>query len=619
MFFTKDPHNIPQKVTDQLRGTTYAMPSTGEQHAPTTASIFTSATGMAALDPTLGSHVQNQAVPPRVLAKGQEKGGLDQLGRDLEAKAVTPINIDRLEKELVDYPDQSFARNLCLQLRTGAKIGYNGPRIFRFSKNLPTALKNPEKITENLEKELQLGRVAGPFSSPPFPNFQVSPLGIIPKKHSDNFRTIFHLSFPKSGDSINSFIDKEDYSLSYVTIDDAIETLNEFGIGSFMAKTDIESAFRLFPVHPGDWELLGMYWQGYYYYDKVLPFGLRSAPFLFNQLSVAVEWILSKKCAISYVTHFLDDFLIIEPPCTVGPKSTTCENSLKSMLLSFQALSIPLSPCKTQGPSTCLEFLGIVLDSLAMEARLPSDKIQRIMDELTQWRGRKSATLVELQSLIGTLNFACRVVPPGRAFLQRIINLTVGLKKAHHRTRLSKAFFDDLAMWEIFVRGWNGKSFFLNKAWETSFNLHLFTDASGSLGYGGIYGSQWFQGTWLAHQTLSSPGVSIAWQELYAIVVACAIWGPRWTRKRILFHCDNSAVVSIINTKRSKSERVMSLVRKLTLLTLRCNFYFKAVHVPGAMNEVADSLSRFQGDRFRRLAPGADQQPRSVPTELSDL
>ena len=619
MFFTKDPHNFPQKATDQLRGTTYAMPSTREQHAPTTASIFTCVTGMAALDPTPGSHVQNSPVPPQVIAKGREKGGLDQLGRDIEAKAVTPINVDRLEKELVDYPDRGFARNLCLQLRTGAKIGYNGPRNFRLSKNLPTALKNPEKITENLEKEVQLGRVAGPFSSPPFPNFQVSPLGIIPKKHSEKFRTIFHLSFPKSGDSINSFIDKEDYSLSYVTIDDAIETLNDFGKGSFMAKTDIESAFRLFPVHPGDWELLGMHWQGFYYYDKVLPFGLRSAPFLFNQLSVAVEWILSKKCAISYVTHFLDDFLIIEPPCAVGPKSITCENSLQSMLLSFQALSIPLSPGKTQGPSTCLEFLGIVLDSLAMEARLPADKVQRIIDELTQWKGKKSATLVELQSLIGTLNFACRVVPPGRAFLQRIINLTVGLKKAHHRTRLSKAFFDDLAMWELFVRGWNGKSFFLNKAWESSLNLHLFTDASGSRGFGGIYGSQWFQGTWLAHQTLSSPGVSIAWQELYAIVVACAIWGPEWTRKRILFHCDNSAVVSIINTKRSKSERVMSLVRKLTLLTLQYSFYFKAVHVPGAMNEVADSLSRFQGDRFRRLAPGADHQPRPVPTELSDL
>ena len=149
--------------------------------------------------------------------------------------------------------------------------------------------------------------------------------------------------------------------------------------------------------------------------------------------------------------------------------------------------------------------------------------------------------------------------------------------------------------------------------------MHLFTDASGSLGFGGIHGTQWFQGKWLPHQSLTSKGISIAWQELYAIVVACAIWGPSWTRKRILFHCDNSAVVFIVNTKRSKCGRVMSLVRKLTLLTLQYNFYFKAVHIQGVKNEIADSLSRFQGDRFRRLAPWADPQPHTVPTELSEL
>lgn len=55
-----------------------------------------------------------------------------------------------------------------------------------------------------------------------------------------------------------------------------------------MAKTDIVSAFRLFPVHPDDWELLGIHWNDQYYFDKVLPFGLRSAPFIFNQLADAI-------------------------------------------------------------------------------------------------------------------------------------------------------------------------------------------------------------------------------------------------------------------------------------------------------------------------------------------
>ena len=92
-----------------------------------------------------------------------------------------------------------------------------------------------------------------------------------------------------------------------------------FGPGSFLAKTDIESAFRLIPVHPDDYELLGMKWEGKYYYDKVPPFGLRSAPAIFNQLSDALEWILLNKCNISFVCHILDDFLLIEPPTNFTP------------------------------------------------------------------------------------------------------------------------------------------------------------------------------------------------------------------------------------------------------------------------------------------------------------
>jgi len=120
----------------------------------------------------------------------------------------------------------------------------------------------PNLVSENLSKEVALGRVADPFPSPPLPNFQVSPIGLVPKKHSAKFRTIFHLSFPKSGDtSINSSIPKEDFSLQYTTIDNAIKAILGLGQECFLAKTDIESAFRLIPLRPSDYELFGMYWE----------------------------------------------------------------------------------------------------------------------------------------------------------------------------------------------------------------------------------------------------------------------------------------------------------------------------------------------------------------------
>ena len=101
----------------------------------------------------------------------------------------------------------------------------------------------------------------------------------------------------------------------------------------------------------------------------------------------------------------------------------------------------PVVASKTLGPSQVLEFMGIVLDSVRMGAHLPADKLSRTKDMLNSFQFCRSAQLVELQSLIGTLQFACRVVVPGRTFLQRIINLTRGMPSCLHHVRLNKEFF----------------------------------------------------------------------------------------------------------------------------------------------------------------------------------
>ena len=141
-------------------------------------------------------------------------------------------------------------------------------------------------------------------------------------------------------------------------------------------------------------------------FDKVLPFGLRSAPYIFNQLSDAIEWILRNKCSISFVSHILDGFFIVEPPCATSPPDSLCRARLSSVILTFKNLNIPISAAKTEGPSDIIQFMGIIIDSRKMEARLPEDKVERY------------STLQELQSLIGSPNFACQVISPGRSFLQ---------------------------------------------------------------------------------------------------------------------------------------------------------------------------------------------------------
>ena len=78
--------------------------------------------------------------------------------------------------------------------------------------------------------------------------------------------------------SINDFIDPDDYSLSYCTIDDAYDFINQMCPGTLLSKIDLKDAFRLIQVHPSQWNLLGICWKIRFYVDTCLPFGLRSAP-----------------------------------------------------------------------------------------------------------------------------------------------------------------------------------------------------------------------------------------------------------------------------------------------------------------------------------------------------
>ncbi|KAL9977320.1 hypothetical protein ACROYT_G014710 [Oculina patagonica] len=426
-----DPVPAPHALSSIDATTLDAMPLTqarNTQNSPAT-------------EKTALSHLQALAVPP-----GATPEYLSQLS------PPTPINIPKLASYLHDHPNQSFVQYLLSGFSHGFKIGYSGPWAPQEFPNLPSAKENPSIIDKNMLKEVSLGHTACPFLSPPFPNFQVYPIGAIPKKHSSDRRTIFHLSYPKHRPtSVNAHIPPEDYSLHYIKVDNAITILQDLGQNCFMSKLDIKAAFRNIPVHPTDWELLGMKWQGLYFFDMVLPFGLRSAPFLFDQFSSALEWIIQHKLNVPQVIHILDDFFIALPP----PRSH-CATALCKVLHLFTELDIPIAPGKTFSPSTSLEFMGILLDSHTMEARLPQDKLTRTKQALLQWSLKKSATLRDLQSLIGTLQFACRVIAPGRPFLQRIIHLTKGLKLPHWHIKLNAGFRKDIKMWIEFLEHWNG-------------------------------------------------------------------------------------------------------------------------------------------------------------------
>ena len=259
------------------------------------------------------------------------------------------------------------------------------------------------------------------------------------------------LFFPK-GKSVNDSTSKTLCSLSYITVDDAIETICRSGPDCLLAKIDITQAFQLLPVHPADRHLLGMEWHGSVYLDNCLPFGLRSAPRLFNVLADLLSWITRLR-GVSFSIHYLDNYL------TVGPASSpTCQRNLDIFKTTFRQLGIPLALEKVEGPTTCLTFLGIVLDTHRMEIRLPDDKLERIRDEVARWQQRRSATKRQMLSLVSLLQHATKVMKQGRTFVARMYMVAAKVKQLSYYTRLNKDFKSDLIWWHYFLECWNGLS-----------------------------------------------------------------------------------------------------------------------------------------------------------------
>ena len=144
--------------------------------------------------------------------------------------------------------------------------------------------------------------------------------------------------------------------------------------------------------------------------ESALPFGLRSDPKIFTALADAAEWITRQE-GVEFVIHYLDDLLM------GWPDSDECEEALSKLLRVFYQLGFPVAESKLEGPTTCMTFLGFELDTEAAEVRLPESKVMELKELLQQWKGKRSCTPKELESLIGKLGHTAQVVVPGKTFL----------------------------------------------------------------------------------------------------------------------------------------------------------------------------------------------------------
>jgi hypothetical protein len=144
------------------------------------------------------------------------------------------------------------------------------------------------------------------------------------------------------------------------------------------------------------------------------------------------------------------------------------------------------------------------------------------------------------------------------------------------------------------------------------------TDSAGGSckGCAAIFGRKWVFMQWPAAWKNTPVLRDITYLELIPIALAIYLWGRLLKNEKVIFFCDNEAVVFILNNKSAKSERVMTLLRFVFYWTLKSNIQLKAKLILSSFNKFADYISRVQVEQFRMLAPSADRCPCRIPVEF---
>ena len=510
--------------------------------------------------------------------------------------------------------------------RDGFDIGYRGVENRRdFSDNLPLSneLGTEVDLWNKVMKEVEVGRYAGPYELaelPFFHNLMQSPIGLVPKA-GGKVRLIFHLSYDfKSGlGSLNANTPRELCSVKYRDLDNAVKNClklldkNPKGILLY-GKTDIQSAFRLVSLKPGQRMWLVMkakdpkMGKTLFFIDKCLPFGASISCTIFQAFSDALHHTIQFHLQVQdAITNYLDDYLFI------ALTKLYCDYMIQKFLELCEQINCPISREKTEWGSVVIVFLGMLLDGERHCLIIPEEKRLKALHMLRGILRKKKVTIKEVQQVTGLLNFLNRAVVPGRAFMCRmyaklkLTDKTGRHLKQYHHVYLDKEFRADGEIWEQFLKqAWNPtqlcRPFVDLDKFETSQELEFYTDALGKIGMGAFFKGKWMYYLW-SPRFLQKFKPSIAYLELHALVSVIITWQDSLRDTRIVIFCDNQSVVNMINNTTSNCPHCMTLIRLLVLNGLLCNRRVFVKYILTSKNILADSLSRNRLDIFWKHAP----------------
>ncbi len=479
----------------------------------------------------------------------------------------------------------------------GVDIACSGPEQGGIYPNWPSVHEHYQAVSDSIDANYSMGRVVGAWTSPPCSEFISSPLGAFQRVINGKVRTIHDLSYPPGG-AVNDFIDPDQFSLQYVTVDEVARVCSEYEEPPFLAKSDLTNAFQHILVHPKYWHKLGFSWDDKYYAFACLPFGCRAAPRLFDDFARALEYMAIERGSSKHTWHYLDDTI------TCSGNALDCQKSIDIFNETARLAGFTLQDSKCTGATQVIEFLGIQIDTVKGTLSITQERMDEIVELLQSWQQKKICTKRELLSLIGKLSFVSRVVRAGRTFLRRLIVLSKSVKFLHFKIKLNKSARADLYWWMKSIQSHNGVTYFPVKWHENECSV-LFTDAS-DRAMGG-----WIDGHWYAYpytgEMAHASSLPIHYREMMAVCIGVATFADQLSNHKVILRVDNQAICHAINAGTIKCEPTMKLIRCLYYTMTQCNIQCQAKYISTEDNVQADALSRLDIQKFRQTCTSADK------------
>ena len=246
-----------------------------------------------------------------------------------------------------------------------------------------------EAMSRNVLDEFGEGRIAEAVTKPTC----IHSLGAVPKSDG-GYRTITDCSRPQ-GESVNNHSESLAPRFEFKRLDYVTAALTD---SAYMSVVDIKSAYRAVSVNPDHWKFQGFRWnmegEEHTFIDRRLCFGGSTAPYYFNLISDFIQENLTSDGRTN-VMNYMDDFLVWatdQESCLEAQRKTT-------ELLRY--LGFYVSWKKVTAPSTKVQYLGIIINTVDMTLSIPDGKLAELRDLLGRHRKSRTISKKDLERLTG--------------------------------------------------------------------------------------------------------------------------------------------------------------------------------------------------------------------------